>query len=297
VTKPKPRTARLAPEAYGAPWALRNLPPFPGVAAQVLQILSQDHVHVSDIGRLISSEPVFAANVLQVANSTLFGLRSRVMTVSQAVAVLGLQRVKGVILNRALGTYLMPVLGIGALQRCWQNSLAGALLAEKLARSCGMNPDIAYTAALLRDIGRLALLTRFPGPYTNMLAAAQKNGYDLMDVERNLFDIDHCQAGCRLMDSMALPAELREVVAGHHAQPGHEPFGLVRLVHVADLMSDALGFGILRSSTAPSYAVVLPELPETARARFPFDPDELRTEIASKIQTLSQGRSLSQNQR
>ncbi|MGA2721807.1 MAG: HDOD domain-containing protein [Bryobacteraceae bacterium] len=295
MTKPETRAARLAPEAYGTPWALRNLPPFPGVAIQVLQILSREDVHVSEIGKLISVEPVFAADVLQVANSALFGLRSRVMTVSHAVVVLGLERVKGVTLTRAFGTYLMPVLGVEALQRCWQNSLAGALLAEKLARSCGMNPDIAYTAALLRDIGRLALLVNYPGPYANMLAVAQENGYDLMDVERNLFDIDHCQAGCWLMDSMALPAELREVVAGHHAQPGDEPFGLVRLVRIADLMSDALGFGILMSSTAPDFTDVLPELPEAARARFPFDPDELRTEIASKIQILSQSQDLSQN--
>ena len=294
MTKPETRTARLAPEAYGTPWALRNLPPFPGVAIQVLQILSRDDVHMGDIGKLISAEPVFAADVLQVANSALFGLRSQVMTVSHAVVVLGLERVKGVTLTRAFGTYLMPVLGVEALQRCWQNSLAGALLAEKLARACGMNPDVAYTAALLRDIGRLALLVNYPGPYTNMLAVAQENGYDLMDVERNLFDIDHCQAGCWLMDSMALPAELREVVAGHHARPGDEPFGLVRLVRVADLMSDALGFGILMSPTAPDFADALSELPETGRARFSFDEDELKTEIASKIQILSQGQALTQ---
>jgi putative nucleotidyltransferase with HDIG domain len=293
MTKPESRTARLAPEAYGTPWALRNLPPFPGVAIQVLQILAKEDLQMGDIGRLISAEPVFAADVLQVANSALFGLRSRVMTVSHAVVVLGLERVKGVTLTRAFGTYLMPVLGIETLRRCWQNSLAGALLAEKLARSCGMNPDVAYTAALLRDIGRLALLVNYPGPYANMLAVAQENGYDLMDVERNLFDIDHCQAGCWLMDSMALPPELREVVAAHHAKPGDEPFGFVSLVRVADLMSDALGFGILMSSTAPDFADVLPELPEAARARFTFDPDELRAEIAEKIEALSQGRSLS----
>jgi len=69
----------------------------------------------------------------------------------------------------------------------------------------------------------------------------------------------------------------------------------VRLVRIADLMSDALGFGILMSSTAPDFTDVLPELPEAARARFPFDPDELRTEIASKIQILSQSQDLSQN--
>ena len=47
MTKPETRAARLAPEAYGTPWALRNLPPFPGVAIQVLQILSREDVHVS----------------------------------------------------------------------------------------------------------------------------------------------------------------------------------------------------------------------------------------------------------
>jgi HD-like signal output (HDOD) protein len=289
MTTPESRTARLAPEAYGTPWALRNLPPFPGVAIQLLQILSQDDVRITDIGRLVSAEPIFAADVLQVANSALFGLRSRVKTIPHAVVVLGLERVKGIALTRAFGIYLMPVLRIEVLQRCWQNSLAGALLAEKLAGSCGINPDIAYTAGLLRDIGRLALLVNYPGPYANILAVAQENSYDLMDVERNLFDIDHCQAGCWLMDSMALPAELREVVAGHHARPGDEPFGLVRLVRVADLMADALGFGILMSSAPPDFADVLPELPETARVRFPFEPEDLRIEIGSRIQTLCRG--------
>ena len=55
----------------------------------------------------------------------------------------------------AVGDFVGTALKFESLRRCWQHSLAGAMLSEKLARACQMDPDVAYLAALLRDIGRL----------------------------------------------------------------------------------------------------------------------------------------------
>ncbi len=275
----------VAPEGK-TPWALENLPPFPAVATQLLQVVSREDVNLNEVGRFISSEPVFAADVLQIANSPAFGLRSQVKSITHAIVVLGLERIKGISLTRAFGKHLKPVLKVVALQRCWQNSLAGALLAEKLARPCGIEPGLAYTAGLLRDIGRLALLVKYPEPFANMLAVSQTNGYDLMHTERELFDVDHCQAGIWLTEKMDLPAELREAVAHHHDKLNGEPFGLVQLVHVADAMADALGFGVLVLPELPSFADALELLPPAARARISDDPEELKSEVASRLQIL-----------
>jgi HD-like signal output (HDOD) protein len=89
-------------------------------------------------------------------------------------------------LTRSLGDFVAPVLKVQALRVCWKNSLAGAILSEKLAAACGVDPDFAYVAGLLRDIGRLALLVKYPQPYGNVLAVSGENSYDLMATEREL---------------------------------------------------------------------------------------------------------------
>ncbi len=269
------------------PWALENLPPFPAVATQLLQVVSREDVNLNEVGRLISSEPVFAADVLQIANSPVYGLRSQVKSITHAIVVLGLERVKGISLTRAFGRHLRTTFKVEALHRCWQNSLAGALLSERLGYPCGIEPGLAYTAGLLRDIGRLALLAKYPEEFANMLAVTQTNGFDLMSTERELFDVDHCQAGCWLTERMELPAELREVVAHHHEEPDGGRFGLVQLVHVADTMADALGFGVLVLPELPSFTDAVAQLPASARSRIPNNPEELTAEIAERLQILS----------
>ncbi|MGA2590386.1 MAG: HDOD domain-containing protein [Bryobacteraceae bacterium] len=286
MTELQPKDVAPAPAESAAPWALDDLPPFPAVATQILQLVSKEDVSLGEVGTLIGADPVFAADVLQIANSALFALSFHVRTIAHAIAVLGTERVKALSLTRALGNYLSPALKVEALRRCWQHSLAGAILAERLARTCGINRDLAYTAGLLRDIGRLALLVKYPHPYADVLFVTQENGFDLMATERDLFDVDHCQAGYWLTEKMQIPPELREVVARHHEDSRDAPFGLVQLVHVADLMSEALGFGVLTLAEPPSFAEVLEQLPEPVRRCFAQDPEQLRTEVGSKMQFL-----------
>jgi len=286
VTRTEPDPAVCEAETDRTPWALEKLPPLPAVAIRLLQLLAQDDVDIGRVGLSIAAEPVFAADVLQNANSALYGLREHVRTVAQAVVVLGTERLKGICLTRAFRMFVMPVMGTAALQRCWRNSLAGAVVAERLAYACGLNPDVAYTAGLLRDIGRLALLVKYPGPYTNMLAVSQEQGYDPVTSERDLFDIDHCQAGAWLLARMPFPAELRDVVSRHHQTSSSQPFGLVNLVRAADRMADALGFGVLALPPWADFEETLQELPAAARARFDCDSSELEKDVESRIQAV-----------
>ena len=270
-----------------APWALEKLPPFPMVATRLLAVLNKENPEISEVGRTIAADPVFATRVLQMANSPLFALERQIRTLSHAIIVLGLARVKAIAVTRALGDFVGSALKDKALRACWQHSLAGALIAAKLAHACKMNQDFAYVAALLRDIGRLALLVNFPESYANLLAVSQENAYDLMDVERDLFDIDHCEAGTWLMEKMPFPPEFVEVVARHHQASIPEPFRMVHLVRIADRLADALGFATWVAGEPPVFEQVLADLPAAARFRFEADPEELKAEITAKIQTWS----------
>jgi putative nucleotidyltransferase with HDIG domain len=285
MTVTEVRKSQRKPPTNNAPWALDKLPPFPMVASRLMQLLAKEDPDISEVGQLISAEPVFATRVLQMANSPLFALTAQVKTLSHAIVVLGLARVKSITVTRAVGDFVAPVLSVRSLRVCWQNSLAGALLAEKLARACKLDPDVAYVAGLLRDIGRLALLVKYPDSYANLLAVSSEHAFDLMNTERELFDVDHCQAGAWLMSRMPFPPEFAEVVAHHHDAPGDGPLGLVRLIRIADRMADALGFAVIAHPNPLDFGEVLGELPEGALVRFNCEQDELKAEIDTRIQT------------
>ena len=277
-TEPGKETA-----AKRTPWALDELPPFPWVAKRLMATVSKEDVDIHEVGKLIAAEPVFATRVLQFANSPLFALERQVKTISHAIILLGLDRVKAITFTRALEDFVTPALKIKALRACWQNCLAVALLSEKLARAARMDADFAYVAGLLRDIGRLALLVKYPEPYSNLLAVSGEQQFDLMMMERELFDIDHCEAGAWLMEQLPFPPELAEIIAHHHEQLDHDSFRMLHLVQCADRLADALGFGVLPEVQPTSIEDVLQYLPETVRARIGTDYEQLKTDIAARL--------------
>lgn len=275
---------KKAARADATPWALENLPPFSPVATKLLQMLSDERVHVEQVSRFIAAEPVFAARVLQIANSPLFALHRQVTSIPHAVIVVGLDKVKSIALTRALGDYIAPVLRRKALLVCWRNTLAGALLAEILAPAFGVEKDTAYTAGLLRDIGRLALLVKYPEAYTNVLAISSEQSHDLLTTERSLFDIDHCQAGKWIVERMSMPADVCAAVERHHDALLEGPVGLIHLVRAADNFADSLGYAVLPAQEQPCFEALLQELPPQVCARLNLQPDALRADIDRKLQ-------------
>src|SRR5579862_3295799 len=85
---------------------LRRVPPFPPVAAKLLNLLSQPEVDTIAVARLISTDPTFTARLLQRVNSVEFGLSSAVTNIGQAVALLGLDLTRQVTLTHATAAYI-----------------------------------------------------------------------------------------------------------------------------------------------------------------------------------------------
>lgn len=283
ATPPQPPAKRI-------PWALDELPPFPWVAKRLMATVSREDVDIHEVGKLIAAEPVFATRVLQLANSPLFALERQVRTISHAIILLGLDRVKAITFTRALEDFVTPALSIKALRMCWQNCLVTALLAEKIARAARMDADFAYVAGLLRDIGRLALLVKYPEPYSNILAVSGEQKWDLMLLERELFDIDHCEAGSWLMEQLPFPADLAEIIAHHHDALDQDSFGMLHLVQCADRLADALGFSVLAGlptpPPGPPVEEVLAPVPEAARARLGEDYEQWKAELTARLHDL-----------
>ena len=268
------------------PGLLSEVPAFPAVAVKAMQFLAKDRGQLNELGDLVASDPAISSGILRMANSALFGLRTEVKGVQQAIHLLGLERVKAVVVTVAMISYLDGSLAVPALRACWRHTLACAFLCEELSRASLLDPGIAYTAGLMHDVGRMALVAGYPEEYREFLAHTESEPCDVLQGERDRFGIDHCQAGLLLVTRWQLPRVFREVAALHHNVPAPGETTALSTVRHACAMADALGFSAARALEMPGYDELVVSLPERERNSLPKDPEEIMRIIAHKINSI-----------
>ncbi len=265
------------------PRVLTDVPPFSTVAIKALQVVSNERGQLHELSELIAADAVFSGHILRMANSALYGGRVEIGSIFQAILMLGFERIKGVVTTIALKAYLGDSIEVPALRACWRHSVASAVIAEELARLSLIEPDVAYTAGLIHDIGRLGMVAAYPERYAAFLTSTETGRCGTLQCERKLFGIDHCEAGRQLVIRWKLPTMFIAVTSRHHdtAITG-EPAVLWTVRHSC-MIADALGFDVIDGLPHRSYDEILSALPERDRGRFPRDPSELANFIANKI--------------
>ena len=125
----------------------------------------------------------------------------------------------------------------------WLHSLAVAQAAKILARtSQELDPEIAYTAGLLHDIGKVALAAFFPDEVDRLKQMQAQTGLAFYEAEQQA-GISHCEIGQMVAERWNLPAMLAQVISRHHSpQAGLEHSQMVATVHAADYLAHGLGF-------------------------------------------------------
>ena len=191
----------------------------------------------------MQADPAFSAEVLRIANSPLIGGRYQVGSVLRAISMIGVDRLCNLVWTSFLSGYVSLVPPLDILRRCWVHSLAVAMISERLSRSFGVARSFAYTLGLLHDIGRLALIAAHPKEYAKMLEVASQYSINIPRFEREMFEIDHCQAGCWLAEEWAFPPDFRIVTRDHHNVQGPDDSRVLCLVRQACAISDQLGLG------------------------------------------------------
>lgn len=223
------------------PERLCKLPVFRPVAVRLLAVLAKEDVEVTHVTDLLNSDPAFSAEILTLANSSLYARHNRIDTVQKAIVCLGLERTRAFAATVALHGMVSGIKGKATVQDCWQHSRAAAIVAEWLAPFYRVHPEQAYTAALMHDIGRLGMLAAYP-EYPLLLAAAAGSPQDLLERERISFSVNHCEAGLWLTRIWGLPEEFWEAASQHHRAVTGALGDRTDLVRLSCLFAEALGF-------------------------------------------------------
>jgi len=287
-----PHTPDAGPGSFPPPVQIRNglckLPVFRPVALKMLKLVANDQAEVQNVAALLRSDPALSAQVLRVANSAIYGNAHHIDNLARAILVLGFERTRALTMTVALRSFLHQPEKAESVGACWQHSVATAMLAEELAPLFDIKGDEAYTAALVHDIGRLGLLMAYGDWYTPILEGPHENIGACLESERNLLEMDHCQAGLWLTQRWGFPPAYSRVAGCHHDDLPATRNDLTSLAHIACLFADALGFPAVTWSRIPSISAVVAQLPVTPWTRYTFQEDEIRSRIVKQIGSVDQ---------
>ena len=269
------------------PWAYLRLPPFPQVAVRVLQLANNENVQLHQLCDLISSDPAFASEVLTVANSLLYAPRYPSTSILQAVAVLGANTLQGMCVTVGVRSYLGKTMSCAAMRNLWRHNLACAIIAERIAAGGIIDKDMAYTAGILHDIGRMALAVIQPKGYAVLLEKHQGQAASILEAERELFGWDHCEIGRQLIGDWKLPENFECVAAEHHeARRKDGAWDAAELVKVSCAMASAAGFAAFPGCETAVFGDLLEGLPARERRLFHPDAETLKSEVNKSIHAI-----------
>lgn len=244
-----------------------------------MQALASDETETSEITTLVSADPVLASEILQAANSALFGRPRMVRTLRHAITLLGREYLRPVLFTAALRAYLRGPGRNRLFREWWRHSLASALLSDGLASACGGARGESYTAGLLHDIGRLGL----------MMAVGSENhaNLDSLEREREQLGTDHCEAGKILMQKWGLPRELAEAALRHHDDLATMQLSLESLVCLACALAATLGFRATKQARLSDVEELRLQLPSSFHWARRLDAGTLKDALDRRIQTFA----------
>ena len=221
--------------------SVQDLPSLPAVVMELLSNIEQDNIDISVLAKKVSYDQALTAKTLRLANSSSFGLQVKVATIQQAITFLGFQTTRNLITTAAVTGCFPNGLCPGFNDKAfWRHSIATAACARSLARRLRFNQDVAFTAGLLHDIGRLVLVTGHPQAYGEVLAWRSRHDGEWLEAERAVLGIDHVDAGVALAEHWNFSDTMRQAIAYHHAPETPGAGFLAAIVHVANAVVHAL---------------------------------------------------------
>ncbi|MBS1212545.1 MAG: putative signal transduction protein [Proteobacteria bacterium] len=197
----------------------QNFLSLPDVVFRLNQLLDSPGVTNAAIGELLMTDPALSARVLKLANCPLFNVAGKVDTVSKAVSILGLNRIRSLVFTTfAAQSFEGIPEELVDMDRFWLNSVATGVIARALAFRCRIfDTELLFLAGLLLKLGRLAFYCSRPEQYRVVLRVKELGEAALIAEERAVFGFSYLELGAELMKVWQLPESLYRLVENHTA--------------------------------------------------------------------------------
>jgi len=233
---------------------VRKLPPLPSVYIRVVELIRNPHTSPDDLAKVVANDQVIAAKLLQLLNSSFYGFRQRITTLPRAITIIGFRGLRDLILTISAVRVVRPWSAGRSFddRTFWAHAVGCAASARVIAAASGVgDPEEAFTAALLHDIGKVALYQFLRDEFVAIIWKAQDANEPLHEVENRELGFNHADLGNLLAQRWKLPDDLTDPIAMHHVPGLARHRNITTTVHAADILSHAMALGGTRSGRVP----------------------------------------------
>ena len=164
-----------------------DLPAMPKIASQVVRAVDDPNSSLEDVRKLIDQDPAIAARLLKIANSALYGFQSEIQNLGHAITLLGTTTVRNLVLTASMKTTYTR---FGLMEKLlWQHSALAGPVAGKLAQlpEIDLQPEDAFTAGLMHDIGKTALANTHRDKYEEVVQQVYNEQVTFCEAEMEKF--------------------------------------------------------------------------------------------------------------
>lgn len=194
-----------------------KLPTLPKVAVDLLRLTESEETSCADVAVLIAQDVALSVRILRVANSSFYGVRENVTTISQAVSLLGLNAVRSLVLS-------FSFLGMDGyshtyfdFKKFWQRSVVAAIAAKLILEHVeGSETEEILVSGLLQNLGEFILALILPEEYKQVYDEMQGGKSVECFTEKKMLDVDHSEVGYEVAKSWGLPPHLCLSILYHH---------------------------------------------------------------------------------
>ncbi|WP_428717580.1 HDOD domain-containing protein [Undibacterium curvum] len=235
--------------------ALEELPSLPQVLSELIEAIEHDNVDQRSIIMRIAQDQALTSKTLRLANSSFYGLSYRVNSLSDAVSILGFRSLRTLVTSTAIANLLHRfVLERNDVDYFLEHSISVAIFAKLLAAHICANQEQAFTTGLIHDLGKLALVTKFPAEYAAVKRYQKEQDCARYAAENAVLSMSHASIGAMLARRWRFPLEMQQAVSAHHDPVTAETSELAMLMTVANIfakvrVSDEERIHLLRESS------------------------------------------------
>ena len=223
-----------------------QLEPVPPIAGQIMALAEDADSSLSEIAELILNDPAITANLLKTCNSAYFGLNRKVDSVRDAIGFVGLDHIVQLVMLNSVSQNLKKQpqgygLGEGEL---WRHAVTSAHVAKILAGKFGrsQHKHLIYTAALLKDIGKLILGRFVAFSFEEINILVNSKGYSFNDAEKKIIGMNHEEIGAMVGQKWCFSDKLIYIIRHHHLSNESAREDLeTSLVYLADIICMMMG--------------------------------------------------------
>ena len=222
-----------------------SLPCLPSIYSELTAEMNSEDASVHKIGNLIAKDPALTAKLLKLANSSLFGRPQRIADPVKAAGMLGLDMVRAIVLTASILEDFKDLKSRHfSVEHLWEHAVVTASLCKAITQGQNFDnasPDVAFSAGLLHDIGKLLIAAHLPDSLAAIVQYMDRHQATITTAESHVLGTNHAAIGAYLLGLWGLPAPIVAVVAFHHApdeQSGDDLLSLA-IVHVADAFANS----------------------------------------------------------